>query len=260
MWCHVCQQDVPGIASAEGQFHCPRCEDALATLAPASQPPFATAIADHGLDLSTRGRKPPQVELLDWESGEVERQLQRRIRPAMATEPAQPLPATLRRFDPPHILLEPVPPPTPPRAAAPVASGRTATGARWSGLAWLATALGLMGFACGGVLLAWSLLAQRGDLWNLGLPITLGGQCGLVIGLLLQLERVWKTSSDNVSKLDRVDERLDDLKQLTTLLGTTQGAGSNAFYTHLSGGASPQLLLADLKGQLDLLAAHMVRR
>jgi hypothetical protein len=117
-----------------------------------------------------------------------------------------------------------------------------------------------MGFACGGVLLAWSFVADRADLWSLGLPITLSGQCGLVIGLLLQLERVWKSSSDNYTKLDEVDGRLDDLKHLTTLLGTSQSGGSSAFYSHLSGGASPHLLLADLKSQLDLLAVHMARR
>ena len=129
-----------------------------------------------------------------------------------------------------------------------------------SALAWLMTALGLMGFACGGVLLGWSFWTDRNDLWSMGLPITLAGQCGLVIGLLMQLERVWKTSSDNSSKLDNVDQRLHDLKHLTTVLGTSQSSASGAFYSHLSGGASPQLLLADLKSQLDLLATHMARR
>jgi hypothetical protein len=32
-----------------------------------------------------------------------------------------------------------------------------------------------------------------------------------------------------------------------------------AFYSHLADGASPQLLLTDLKSQLDLLAMKMAR-
>jgi hypothetical protein len=40
-------------------------------------------------------------------------------------------------------------------------------------------------------------------------------------------------------------------------MSVTHSAPAQSFYAHMAGGASPQLLLADLKGQLDLLAVRM---
>jgi hypothetical protein len=120
--------------------------------------------------------------------------------------------------------------------------------------AWLVLLTGLMGMACGGVLLGWSLVAARQDLWRIGLPIALVGQIVLVIGLILQMDRIWNDHSHTSAKLDHMDERLADLKSTTALLGTTHSTPAMSFYSHLVGGANPQLLLADLKGQLDLLA------
>ena len=40
------------------------------------------------------------------------------------------------------------------------------------------------------------------------------------------------------------------------MLGTTHGP-SAAFYAHWAGGAAPQILLTDLKSQLDLLAVKL---
>lgn len=124
----------------------------------------------------------------------------------------------------------------------------------WSG--WLATSIGLMAFACGSVLLGWSLHMERADLWNLGLPITLGGQFLLILGLLLHLERVWQTNQQTAVLLSEVDQRLSKLQQSTSLLSTS-ASSSQAFYAHLSSGASPRMLLTDLKGQLDLLAMKL---
>ena len=42
-----------------------------------------------------------------------------------------------------------------------------------------------------------------------------------------------------------------------TLLGTSHGSPAGSFYAHMARGASPQLLLADLKSQLDLLAVKL---
>jgi hypothetical protein len=117
--------------------------------------------------------------------------------------------------------------------------------------------LGLIGFLCGGVLLAWSYVAGRDELWSLGMPIAVAGQAGLLLGLVLQLERIWQGNRLAAHKLEQVDEQLHDLKQTTALLGATHTSAAQAFYAHFSQGAHPQLLLADLKGQLDLLALKM---
>ncbi len=131
---------------------------------------------------------------------------------------------------------------------------------RGSLLAWTVLSLGLMAFACGAVLLAWSFVAHRPQLWNLGMPITVGGQVGLLLGLVLQLERIWQNSRYAARKLDEVDSQLHHLERATTMLNVTHSSAAQAFYAHMADDADPQMLLADLKGQLDLLARSMSRR
>ena len=124
---------------------------------------------------------------------------------------------------------------------------------------WFAVALGTTSFACGGVLLIWSLATGRHELWNVGLPVAVVGQIALLVGLVLQIDRLWYDNRQAAAKLDDVDEQLHDLKTTTTLLSTSQGPASATFYSHLAGGAGPQLLLTDLKSQLDLLAMKIAQ-
>jgi hypothetical protein len=70
----------------------------------------------------------------------------------------------------------------------------------------------------------------------------------------LQIDRLWHDNREAAVKLDNVHEQIHELKTTTMLLSTSQGPASATFYSHLAGGAGPQLLLADLKSQLDLLA------
>jgi hypothetical protein len=126
-------------------------------------------------------------------------------------------------------------------------------------LTWVALLSGTMGLVCGGVLLAWSMVAGRSELWSIGLPIAVGGQVVLLIGLVLLVDRLWSDNRAAAAKLNDVDEQLGELKTTTTLLGTSQGSAAGVFYSHFAGGASPQLLLTDLKSQLDLLALKIAR-
>jgi hypothetical protein len=126
-----------------------------------------------------------------------------------------------------------------------------------SALIWAALSLGTAALVCGGVLLGWSLWTGRGELWNAGLPIAAGGLICLLIGLVLQINRLWRDNHHTVSKLDEVDEKLRDLKTSAELLGAGHGPSSTAFYTHPTSGANLQLLLSDLKGQLDLPAMEI---
>jgi hypothetical protein len=94
----------------------------------------------------------------------------------------------------------------------------------------------------------------------MGLPIAVGGQVVLLLGLALQLERIGQGSRKAADKLEHVDEQLHNLHQATTMLGNTHGSASQAFYTHLAEGANPQMLLADVKSQLDMLAMRMAQQ
>ena len=124
-------------------------------------------------------------------------------------------------------------------------------------LVWSCLGLGVMLLACGGVLLAWSYWAARPELWTIGLPIAIAGQVVLVIGLVLQLDRLWHSNRRQAAKLDTVDEQLHDLKSATALLGASHSSPSVSFYSHFASGASPHVLLTDLKSQLDLLAVKL---
>lgn len=119
--------------------------------------------------------------------------------------------------------------------------------------------VGLLTLLAGGALLAWSFLEERPDLWRIGMPLTIGGQAILLVGLVLQLHSLWQSSRETSGTLNELDGQLRDLRHATNLLSTTRSSPSQSFYAHLAEGASPQLLLADLKGQLDLLATQLAK-
>ena len=123
-------------------------------------------------------------------------------------------------------------------------------------LAWMTLSLGTSAFVCGVALMAWSMNTGRQELWTIGTPIVFAGQIGLVMGLVLQLDRVWRDSRWTTTKMKAVDDQLHDLKMATTLLNTSHGP-SSTFYAHWAGGAGPEILLGDLKNQLDLLAVKL---
>ena len=85
-------------------------------------------------------------------------------------------------------------------------------------LIWAALSLGTAALVCGGMLLGWSLWTGRGELWKIGLPIATGGQISLLIGLVLQIDRIWHDNHRTVAKLDEVNEELHDLKTTANLI------------------------------------------
>lgn len=259
VWCKSCQQDVPAVAATESDdgVCCARCggpvgHDGVATK--------YSPTADEPVRLDDTLVEPPPSLADDWDA---EQQLRRAVRVLQSsTRPAKPTDAHTAqlRFDPPQLDLRPWQAGQARRSQAQPAPARRVRGAWIGGLAWLMLALGLMGLACGGVLLGWSIFENRPELWRQGMPILIAGQCTLVLGLLLQLERVWQNGRHNQSKLHEVDQRLADLNHQAAMLGTTHSTASKAFYSHLAEGASPQILLADVKGQLDMLAVQMANR
>jgi hypothetical protein len=110
---------------------------------------------------------------------------------------------------------------------------------------------------CGGVLWGWSMVEDRQDLWRFGLPIALGGQIALLIGMLLQLERFHREHHSTAEKITAVDRDLHDLKTTALRWESAQNPLAGAFYAHYASGANPQVLLGDLKSQLDLLASKI---
>jgi len=234
MWCSTCQQDVPGLAAEGGAVRCGKCGQSLA----ASQP---TALSESTVRRLLADSPSADDWALEAELRGVERlvgSLRGAASPGTA-HAAHPAPPTW------HAPQEPV-------TRKPEAARSTSHAAAWTVLS-----IGLAVFACGGVLLGWSVIGQRDDLWPIGIPLALVGQAGLILGLILQLDGLWNTSRQATQALAELDDELANVRQATTLLSTSHASGAQSFYMHLAEGASSQLLLADLKGQLDLLAQQM---
>ncbi len=287
MWCSSCEQDVPGVASVDGdkRICCARCGESLSSGAAlsatleideAEQPetesvapsvedtdqPSATPILDSE-SLPPHHSWPPQWD--DWEFEEDLQSVERRLRVlrAQGIMPAREETSQQLYFDEPHsavpnnhlkLAAEKQRSKSPP--SLPRAKRRKSRSAFFS---WAMISFGLMTFVCGAVLMGWSIVTTRVELWTIGTPLTLGGQAVLIIGLIFQLENLWQSSRETTTTLDELDEQLHDLRQSATLLGPSQPNPAKSFYLHMAEGATPQMLLADLKGQLDMLAVRMAQ-
>ena len=262
MWCKNCRQDTPGVPVAKrssdaaadspdagagagpAEFSCGRCGQKIDTRTDADAAADVDRLAEHGIDLGgidTETFRPDTYDLHLWE---LDEQLNEASR-LLASGHGHPTPSQSSASAAQHGR----------RSKSP--DSRRRRRARRPFMAWAILSLSLAAFTCGAVLVGWSQFGGRGDLWNLGLPLTLGSQAGLLVGLVLLLERVWMDSRTASEKLETVDDRLEDLRHTTTMLSTTHTTSAASFYSHLAEGASPHLLLADLKSQLDLLAVKL---
>jgi len=252
MWCKYCRQDVPGLHAAnQVGLRCARClsplsdEDDLHAAHAVHLVRPTDAVLGVGGSPSPVGAYP---NFDDWAIDQHLRELQARV--GLAKPPEEPAGSAAldARHQPQwqiHASHETVVRPHSRR------SRRSRKLAFWT---WPILTLGLLAFVCGAVLLGWSFASGQGELWNLGMPIIVAGQAGLLLGLVLQLERIWQSSRYAVRKLEQVDSQLHDLERTASMLGVTHGSPSQAFYSHMADQANPHLLLADLKGQLDMLA------
>lgn len=273
MWCKVCQQDAPGIRlHGRGQLCCAHCGTALPG---PGEPTVACSDIDSpvacGEDSVATEEPRSQTPRYDsWETGERLRHIERVLHGEAtgATRlPVTPSQGVVRaRIDAAEDS------PRGWHAGAPLRDSRTERRggfrradsvaqrpAAWADVVlsigiWLALALGITTLVCGGILLAWSALDKRPELWSIGLPIAIVGQVALLLALVLQLDRTWRNHHNTAAKLDDFEGQIDDLRSAAALLTTTHSSPATAFYAHYCGGASPTVLLTDLKSQLDLLA------
>lgn len=264
MWCSTCQQDVPALGAAnEGTLCCGKCGGALA--APEAKqalpgrtdtPPFPQTASETAA-LEKLLRAPP-LSNEDW-AIEAELRGVQRLLGSLKTHRSE----LADRLKPPAPHVSPAhwkKPEGMSENAGRAARSRDKSEPRAHVAAWTILSIGLAVFACGSVLLGWSFLAKRDDLWPIGMPLTLIGQAGLILGLVLQLDGLWNSNRQTAEVLSELDGELKSVREATTLLSTSHSSSAQSFYLHLAEGASPQLLLADLKGQMDLLAQQMAKQ
>src|SRR5262245_48695999 len=196
MWCSTCQQDVPQLGSPSGDdARCAKCGTILHANSQAgvtndlagNRASAAAATNAETIALEKVLRMPPLAEE-DWALEAELRGVQRLLKSLQSRKSTEAEPLSLHFPHEPlpswHIEQE-QPEEDDSVAAPPIESPR-----RGHPAAWTILSVGLAVFACGAVLLTWSLVGKREDLWPIGLPLALFGQAGLILGVVLQLESV----------------------------------------------------------------------
>lgn len=266
MWCSTCQQETPGIAHATtGRIVCSRCQQPVRKQKAAN----AALICDDGIALDEQPAKvaaSASAPSIDWPTERRVRTLARELnRPTAAVKKAiSGVVSDRRRFEPPHDLFSQPFEASPHTAAATITEPATIAPLKTlrsegsQALAWLTVTVGTLTLASGLGLVGWSLSTTELHYWNLGLCLALGGQGTLILGLVLVVSRLWRHSRFAAHKLQTVQAHLGQLQQTAEILTTMRSnGGAPAFYAELARGASPHVLLTNLKGQLDQLATRL---
>ena len=258
MWCSTCRQDVPAIPAPHGETgkRCLRCNACMPETADAVVPEPTLASRFEG-DAVERLLSRCPIDQDDWQLDADLRSAERLIKScgrevrfdaANTTEGSANIPAA-------HLPgWDEIP------AAAAVRTRRgeeLPAKSRTGNLTWTILSLGIMAFVCGGVLMAWSYLGQRDDLWHIGLPFALVGQAGLIIGLIMQLDGLWQNNRDTSTSLHELDDQITELRSATTRVHSPARHSAQPFHVHFAEHANPNALLADIKGQLDSLSARL---
>jgi len=266
MWCSACQQDVPGIANgATGRTVCPRCQLPVRGKKQVSN----ARICDEGLALDEQ----PAVDAAaaiplrqdDWHGRQRVRSLVRELRrpAAVAAKTSATTFGDRRKFEPPQNLFNQLDLATftGANAAMPLGQADANTQARRTDatqvFSWLIVLIGTLALVGGIGLITWSIAGRQMIYWNLALGLALGGQGTLILGLVLVTSRLWRNSRYASGKLQEVHLQLGELRRTAEVLTTMRSTSAPAFYADLVRGASPHVLLTNLKGQLDQLATRL---
>lgn len=254
MWCSTCQQDVPAMGrSGTTRLACSRCSATL-------RPPHAVDISEAGIALDDKvalelvDSRPPLVAD-DWQLRRRTRALGRKLRHDAA--------GTQRRVDPPENLFADLAEQTSAPIVDPGSYSRPTQAARsprpefGQFAAWFVTFLGFTSLSAGLGMIGWSIAHGGSEYWDHALALTLAGQGILIFGLVLVVTRLWRNSRYASGKLQEVHVELGQLQRTADALTAMRGGGAPAFYAELVRGASPQMLLTNLKGQLDQLATRL---
>jgi hypothetical protein len=219
----------------------------------------AAPICDEGIELTEqlalRKKAAPPIRMEDWSIRQKARELDRALRRPMHFRPSPTSSLGKRRHDPPQNLIDQyaqTPPPAVTTTATTTSQIRPSRTTAGQIFAWLIVASGTITLLAGIGLIAWSLSTKQLEHWNLALSLALGGQGALILGLVMVVSRLWRNSRYASNKLQEVHARLGQLQNTADTISTMRG-GAPAFYADLARGANPQMLLSNLKGQLDQL-------
>lgn len=258
MWCSHCQQDVPAVArSAAGPLVCPRCDVHLE----ADISHSCTQPADTGVSLDSVECEidlTPPINLLEREETRRNlRRIGRHLRTAYRHDPG------FAATPPPRWGVEALAAPTDSEQLR-LVKRRHLSAVRddssptiVSRMIGLLLVLGVAGFAGGAALLAWAAAFQLPGPWQWGMTATIAAEGALILGLTWMAGRLWRNSRRINQQLAGVEGQLHDVEQLAGSIVGNRMSSSQYYYDHFNQGASSQMLLANLRGQVDQLASRI---
>jgi len=117
---------------------------------------------------------------------------------------------------------------------------------------WLSLSLGTASFVCGAILLVWAFSSGQSSLWTAGLPAVILGQVAILVGVALQLDRLWRENRAANAKLNTVGEQLHALKGVKqpSMVSESKSPCHSPLFDDVGASA----MMDNLKGQIDLLA------
>jgi hypothetical protein len=246
MWCRHCQQETPaiGLPGASGP-RCSRCQRTSPS-ASESQPIAGPAPLDEGDEARRAIYRTLRSAHATISAGEAARTFRVDVAQTPLGEAlAAPHRAPLRRME--H------------RAAAPVTPipASAAFSTRGQVLAWLLASAGAGCIGLGIGLGAWSLIGGQEDLWNPAVAAAIGGQGLLIIGLLQLLSSLWNAARHAAGKLSLMHDELRRLRRTAEEAAARNNPSAASFFADLAREAPAEMLLGNLRGQLDHLASRL---
>ncbi len=245
MWCQHCGQDVPTLTAASGvPSQCPRCQQKL------NRPNDAGTELDGATVVEPSDEFRVQMRM---------KHIGRSLRVPLAVTRAAGHEAAQHWID---LVPQDQPAATPRNSDRPTTAGRNATAGRASErrlqvVAWLSLVFGL-GLVAGGVgLMGMGMFGEYPIFWQWGVGVTLAGQAILIAGLVKVLMSLWGSSRAASRRLFDMQQELAEVGRTAEAIIAQRPGGASGFYGELARGASPALLLANLKGQLDHLATRL---
>ncbi len=253
MWCSDCQQDVPAVANiASEPLVCPRCRRPLETLESMATP------KDDGISLESFDAPEPEdlSPPADWMEQDEPRQRWQKIGRTLRVNALQ---------QPSHLAWsqQPTPPPSVQSEVQLRAVARRSAATSMEGKAKASRGIrlllssGVVGLVLGLGLLAWSTAFQVPRLWQSGMTLTIGAEGLLILSLTWMAMRLWRNGRRVNRQLDGVDQKLTEMQEFAGSLADNRLSSSQHYYHHFNQAASPHMLVANLQGQVDQLAARM---
>ncbi len=262
MWCSFCQHEVPAVVrSTRGPLVCSQCEREIAQRAVVDSTPADCGVALASFDSASPQDLASPVDFAGQEQTKQQlrkmgRQLRAKYRPKAGTGETPAL-----RYDWANVSEPPpLPEETKLRAITKNSAHQATDDELPTASSWLTSMLltgGVLGFCFGAGLLVWSAAFGLPKMWQWGMLSTMASEAALILGLVWMAVRLWRNSRRVNRELHSVDLQLAEMHHLAGSLAGSRMSSSQHYYDHFSQVASPHMLVANLRGQVDQLAGRI---